>query len=327
MGRGARGCDRGSGGSFAQVLRHRPHRVSRPWVAGSHRPILLFAETVLSDRTVVPFSTLDTAGMPVKPSVPAPKGAGNGTDAVENEGDGQPGGGGGVAAVDRALRVLLAFREGDTGLTLGELSRRTGLYKSALSRLMVSLERHRFAQRLPDGRFGLGPSLHRLAGLFERSLDPGSAIEPALHALAEETGESASFYIRERQFRLCLMRVDSGQNVRDHVRVGSLLPLDRGAAGRILNRFEDGPAQAEAAAFVAVSIGERDREMAAVAAPVFGARSRLLGALCVSGTATRFADPAKVEHARQAVLRYARRLTDALGGDGRVFDGTSARTA
>jgi DNA-binding IclR family transcriptional regulator len=225
----------------------------------------------------------------------------------------------GIAAVDRALRVLLAFGEGDRGLTLGELSHRTGLYKSALSRIMATLIRHRFAMRHEDGRYGLGPALYRLGGLYERSVDLNGALSPTLQALARETGESASFYIRQKNERLCLMRVDSRQQVRDHIPVGSLLPLDRGAAGRVLTHFTRPGIGPMEPAFVSTTIGERDRELAAVAAPVFGTRQRLIGALCVAGTATRFSEAERLARIQDMVFRDAARLTLALGGDASVF--------
>lgn len=226
---------------------------------------------------------------------------------------------GGIAAVDRALRVLLAYGEGERGLTLGELSRRTGLYKSALSRIMATLIQHRFALRHEDGRYGLGPALYRLGGLYERSVDLNGVLSPTLRALAQETGESASFYIRQGDRRLCLMRVDGWRQVRDHIPVGSLLPIDRGAAGRILRHFGAAGPGALEPAFVAATIGERDPELAAVAAPVFGAGQRLAGALCVAGTATRFSEAERLAGIRSLVFREAARLTLALGGDAAVF--------
>jgi len=230
-----------------------------------------------------------------------------------------PGEAGGVAAVDRALCVLQAFGEGDRGLTLGELSRRTGLYKSALSRIMATLIRHRFALRHEDGRYGLGPALHRLGELYERSVDLNGALSPTLQALAQRTGESASFYIRQGDQRLCLMRVDGWRQVRDHIPVGSLLPIDRGAAGRILTHFTAPGISPSEPAIVAATIGERDPELAAVAAPVFGAGQRLTGALCVAGTATRFSKVERLSCLRGLVFREAARLTLALGGDAAVF--------
>lgn len=225
----------------------------------------------------------------------------------------------GIAAVDRALRVLQAFGEGDRGLTLAELSRRTGLYKSALSRIMATLIQHRFALRHDDGRYGLGPALYHLGALYERSVDLNGALSPALRALAQQTGESASFYIRQGDRRLCLMRVDGCHQVRDHIPVGSLLPINRGAAGRVLTRFTaPGMTPLEPAAVV-TSIGERDPELAAVAAPVFGAGQRLIGALCVAGTATRLSDAERLRGIRDLVFDEAVRLTQALGGNAAVF--------
>lgn len=225
----------------------------------------------------------------------------------------------GVAAVDRALHVLQAFREEDCGLTLGELSRRTGLYKSALSRIMATLIQHRFALRHEDGRYGLGPMLSRLGGLYERSVDLKGVLLPTLRALTQETGESASFYIRQGDQRLCLMRVDGWRQVRDYIPVGSLLPIDRGAAGRVLAHFTAAGVSPLEPAIVLATIGERDPELAAVAAPVFGTRQRIIGALCVAGTATRFSEAERLSGIQDLVLREATRLTQALGGDATVY--------
>jgi len=64
---------------------------------------------------------------------------------------------GGVAAVDRALTILDAFREADQSLTLTEISKRVGFYKSTTLRLAESLEKFGYLRRLEDGAFRLGP--------------------------------------------------------------------------------------------------------------------------------------------------------------------------
>lgn len=225
----------------------------------------------------------------------------------------------GAASVDRALQALLAFREGDGGLTLGEISRRTGLYKSTLLRLLASLERQRFVIRLSDGRYSLGPTLFRLGALYERTLDLRATVEPVLLQLTAETGESSSLYVRERDHRLCLIRINSKHNVREHFSAGTLLPVDRGAAGRVLTRYEAGPGADRGAALLAVTIGERDPELAAVAAPIFDRNSQLVGAICVAGTATRFRDEDLMSRTRAAVLTRAREVTTTLGGPAEWF--------
>jgi len=75
----------------------------------------------------------------------------------------------GVAAVDRAFRILAAFETSSGVLPLSEIAQRTGLYKSTILRIATSMERAGFLVRLPDRRFAVGPELSRLALLYERS--------------------------------------------------------------------------------------------------------------------------------------------------------------
>ncbi|KAA2211850.1 IclR family transcriptional regulator [Teichococcus oryzae] len=210
----------------------------------------------------------------------------------------------GVGAVDRALSVLFAFEAGEETLTLAELARRTGLYKSTLLRLIASLERVRMVLR-EDGaaRWRLGPALV-LLGARAGPVPVRALVPPALRRLAEETGENASFYVRHGEARLCLLREEGRHPVRDNLVPGSLLPLDRGAAGHVLRDNRDG---------LVVTLGERDPEMAALAAPVRGADGELLGALCLSGTVTRLRDEARRAPMEAALLREAAALSGMLG--------------
>src|SRR5256885_8835193 len=75
---------------------------------------------------------------------------------------------GGVAAVERALSILEAFAEADDMLTLAELAKRTGLYKSTILRLSKSLESHGYLLRTADGNYRLGAKLLYLGSLYQR---------------------------------------------------------------------------------------------------------------------------------------------------------------
>ncbi|MEP6655959.1 MAG: IclR family transcriptional regulator, partial [Betaproteobacteria bacterium] len=219
---------------------------------------------------------------------------------------------GGAAAVDRALSLLGAFRAGDTALTLTELSHRTRLYMSTVLRLLASLEHARLVQRRPDGKYGLGPEVARLHGIYTASFELEALVMPALRALVEATGESAAFHVRQAQQRLCLYRVDSPHPLRDHTRAGDLLPLDRGAGGRLLQAFDG----AKGARYddirkqgIAVTIGDRVAELAGISAPVLDGSGRCLGAVTLSMPAQRF----KKRHER-IVLATARSLSATVGG-------------
>ena len=57
---------------------------------------------------------------------------------------------------------------------------------------------------------------------------------PVLRKLTAETGESAQLYVRRGDSRLVIVSVESVKELRATVPVGALLPLDRGAPGRVL---------------------------------------------------------------------------------------------
>ena len=219
---------------------------------------------------------------------------------------------GGVAAVDRALSLLAAYQEGDRSLTLNDLAARTGLVKSTVLRLLASLAHFGFVRRDPEGRYTLGPEIARLHSIYTRSFSLESTVLPELQALVDRTRESAVFHVRQGDLRLVLYRVDSPQPIRDHVKVGDVMPLDRGAGGRVLSAFSG----AEGSLYerirregVVAVVGDRSPELAGIAAPVFKAGGELAGAVTLTMPTNRFTS-AHVEPVKQA----ARAISLKMGG-------------
>jgi DNA-binding IclR family transcriptional regulator len=223
----------------------------------------------------------------------------------------------GVAAVDRAFTILAALADGAEPLSLAELARRTGLYKSTILRLLASVEAAGYATRLRDGRYGLGPGAVRRGRAYERQNPLRLHVVPVLSDLVERGTESASFHVRHGpQTRLCLFRVNSHHSTLDRVMAGDILPLARGAAGRVLAAFAPEAAPDLGAVReegYALSRGERDPNCAGLAAPVFGPGGTLAGAISLSGPGDRFT-PEAVEAMRAVLLSAAASLSAALGG-------------
>lgn len=224
----------------------------------------------------------------------------------------------GVASVERAITILSAFTHDDLELSLAELSSRTGLYKSTILRIMESLEANRFVIKSQAGKYRIGPRLFQLGSIYAHNFDLNSFILPALETLVARCGEDAAFFVREGDKRLCLMRAESRKHVRADMPAGVLMPLHSGAAGHVLTDYEDAGAGFGTADIV-LSRGERDPELGAVAAPVFGAGGALVGALCAHCTITRINDDEHRSLMERAVLQGARELTAALGGDLRRY--------
>ena len=220
----------------------------------------------------------------------------------------------GVAAVDRALAIAEALVNAGAPLTLSELADATGLYKSTVLRLMVSLERSTLAIRRLDQRYVPGPLAFRLGRAYEASNHLDEVLLPLMKQLVARGMESPSFHVwRSEETRLCLLRVDSHHSTLDRVRAGDLLPLKRGAPGKVLRRWAPGSPGADDAPAVETSFGERDPMCAAVAAPVFGPGAQLLGALSLSGPLDRFSEHA-VRRMARPLLEAAEAATVALGG-------------
>lgn len=222
--------------------------------------------------------------------------------------------GDGVAAVDRALAIVGAVAQSAEPFTLADLSRATGFYKSTLLRLLVSLEKVALVVRRSDGRYELGPYAHQLGHSYESAYRIDEMIQPILQRLVDGGSESGSFHVfHDASSRICILRVDSHHPTLDRVRVGDLLPLDRGAAGRLITIHRNRSVAPSAENVFTISMGERDGSCAAVACSVFDANSDFCGAISLSGPKERFT-PDAITRLSNMVRQAARQGTEALGG-------------
>ncbi len=221
----------------------------------------------------------------------------------------------GVASAGRTLTLLSAFRKGDDAVSLAELTARTGLVKTTIMRLAISLEEHGYLIRLPDGSYRLGAELFRLGSVYQQSFRVEAHVMPALERLVAATSESASFYVRSGEQRLCLYRVDSPHRLRLHVRQGDMLPMDNSAIAQVLRIFGSTPPAPEASTVVVplYTGGERDPHVAGMATPVFGPGESFAGALCLTGPVTRFTREV-AKDAAGVLSGVASDLTRSLGG-------------
>src|SRR5260221_4976776 len=129
----------------------------------------------LLDR-ILPFSR-EACQMPRSPTAPPSRSS---ADA------------GGVAAVDRALMLLAAFRAGDRALPLAELAEPTELVKSTALRLLASLIHFGLVQRLQGGRYSLPPEVPRRQSIYPATLSLASVVVPLLGCLVGQTRSSGA---------------------------------------------------------------------------------------------------------------------------------------
>ncbi|MCB1969174.1 MAG: helix-turn-helix domain-containing protein [Geminicoccaceae bacterium] len=189
------------------------------------------------------------------------------------------------------MSILSAFTAQRPGMTLAELAEETGLHKSTILRLATSMMIYGFIQRDAQGVFSVGPSVWRLGLIFRRDFISRERVATALRTLVEATGETASFYVRSGDDRVCLYRENSPNLQHFHVEEGMRLRLSSGASGMVLRHFS-GENVRDLSRFsengTVMSEGETNPGISSVSTPVFSSEGMLAGALTVSGLASRF---------------------------------------
>lgn len=219
-----------------------------------------------------------------------------------------------VTAVMRALALLDAFDAQDAQLSLAVLARRTALAKSTTLRLARSLAAAGYMVPLEGGAWRLGPSVARLGARYQQAFDLRNLVEPTLVSLAQQTGHSASFFTLEQGQRVRLLRVRGSDGFVSPSRVGEPLPLELGAAGQVIlahNGASGAKFQSIRNRGYQLTVGEADLSAASIAAPVFGARSGVLGALSIAAPAREGIGDELLRHVK-AVMEYASRLSQSL---------------
>jgi len=141
-------------------------------------------------------------------------------------------------SVTRVIRILEMLSASAVPMGLAELSRALGTPKSSLAALLRGLADEDFvvsadgAFRLGPGAFGLGSALTEA----RRRVQSPELVRAGLRRLAERTGETALFAVRDRDGAM-LTYVDSVESlnaVRFAVSVGDRRPLYATAGGRML---------------------------------------------------------------------------------------------
>lgn len=139
-----------------------------------------------------------------------------------------------LQTVDRALDVLLSFDEYRTSWGVMELAEEFGLARSTAQRLLASLAGKGFLRADPDTRrYGMGPAMWRMAGLWERSGGLSALAEPVLADLARGSGRTSLFCVPDGAHVRCVAAVSGSEGPRrTHPFLDELYPAHAGATSR-----------------------------------------------------------------------------------------------
>ncbi|MDQ0771665.1 DNA-binding IclR family transcriptional regulator [Streptomyces aurantiacus] len=241
--------------------------------------------------------------------------------------DAEQGRAGGVRSVRRALDILSLLTEDQPIVPLKDMVEATALPKTTVVRLVQTLEQYGLLWATPGG-YTAGPDLWRWAHLARTSWELPPDTQKLLRELVDRRGETANLMIRRDIHRVCVAQQESQQPLRHVVRVGDELPLWAGASSKVLligatdgllQRVAAGSphgvahieplrlwAEEAATRGYAVSHGERDVGLTAVAVPIRAQSGVVVASLSLSGPSARIPEKATEQFADDLMDTAAR---------------------
>jgi DNA-binding IclR family transcriptional regulator len=246
-----------------------------------------------------------------------------------------------IKSVEKAVNILSCFTVETPVLTVGEITRLTGLNQSTVSRLLATLAMKKCVEQTGHvGQYCLGVKFYQWSSILRQKASLADLARQVMEKLRDVCGEEVALYVLNEGTRICLEVVKSLHGVARVTTVGKILPLHCGAAGRVLLAYlpdrerkkilhgkplekftpttitdpallEAGMKQIRKDGY-AVSVGEREDGAYSVVAPVLDGKGVIVASLSISGPIFRLSEEQKATNI-QAVMKASREISALLG--------------
>ena len=141
-------------------------------------------------------------------------------------------------AIGRALDVLECFEDGETTLSLVEISKLKGFPESSLFRILLTLEAHGYILRTPDGSYKLAPKL-LFGKLYDRAQKVRDTVRPFLKQLNSQFNETTSMGVLFQDRIEVVDTIEAIQEIRRTNTLGRVLPPHCSSIGKAIVAFQD----------------------------------------------------------------------------------------
>lgn len=245
-----------------------------------------------------------------------------------------------VQSIQRAAAILRSFTEAEPELGVSELSRRLGLHKSTVSRMVATLQAEGLiGQNLETGKYRLGIGLIGLAGVALGRLNARTAAQPYLSELVTISQETVNVTALDGSECVNIERVASPQPIQYIGWIGRRSPLHCTASGKLILAYMTpeqrtavlptplkqytaqtitDPLQLDAQLTVICQQGyavvheEYEADFSAIAGPLFNHQWELLATISISGPSYRLND-AKFKQFLPTLLATCQKISAELG--------------
>ena len=259
-----------------------------------------------------------------------------------------------ILSVHKAIAILKCFTVQEPKLSVTEISRRLGMGKSTVSRLLATLAEDRLVQEDPEtGHYRLGFGLVELAGVMLDSIDLRDVAQLHLTQLAAACKETVNLSVIDAGEIVNVSRVVSRQAIAHLGWIGRRTPIHCTAAGKALLAYQGADAIAAVLARPLIALTphtitdpkvlarqldeirqkgyalaneELEFGLVSVAAPIWNHEHTPVAAVAISGPSFRFTPERLATHAT-CVCRTAAAISEDLGYHSGRREGATAACA
>jgi DNA-binding IclR family transcriptional regulator len=247
-----------------------------------------------------------------------------------------------VNSVLRAAQILQSFSLEKPKYTHAEISKKLGLNKTAVTRLLFSLEKAGFLEKdRQNGTYALTVKLYQIGSVYINLTGIPQAARPHLSELVSRCNESGHLSILHRFEVLYIDKVECSQPIRMMSYVGRKLPAYCTGTGKVLLAYlsgkdlttffrvvkrrpltsttitERGSLKHELEKIrkqgYAVDNGENEAEVRSVAAPIRDQRGSVVAAVSVAGPVYRMTERFMTETCIPSSIHAADMISKRLG--------------
>jgi DNA-binding IclR family transcriptional regulator len=246
-----------------------------------------------------------------------------------------------LKTIKSSAEILNYFTHDAFELGVTEASKRIGLSKSAVSRILSTLGQARLVSKNPvNHKYRLGPKVLELADIFLMGMGWRAIAIPHLKELGNKTDETVMIFILDGDRRVCMEKFESSHELRSVLNIGGRYPLHAGSAGKVLlaylpeeerrkilagmimpkitpntvtnpKELEKQFAQIRKQGY-AVSHQERTDFMSSISAPIKDHSGKVIAAVCIDGPTFRFTNH-KLKKFKELLLSAAETISREIG--------------
>ena len=238
----------------------------------------------------------------------------------------------------RSMDILNLFLA-HSKLGLNEIANISGIPKTSVYRMVMSLEEMGLLDKGRDGKYSLGLLFLQFGHLVAERLDIRQVALPIMQKLHDKVGEAVNLVVQDGKEAINIERLDTKQHVRINTAIGLRTPLYAGACSRVILAFqpqyerEQYLEQIELKSIASGTITDKERlrilleesqktgytvshselenYISAVAAPIFNDKGYIIAGISVAGIEVGYRNellPPLIEKVKSAAFEISREI-------------------